>query len=179
MHMSFNLEPAPQWAIDMNNVLLHQIGWRSYRQEIMQYCTQIQLREEGAWQTARTYNLNCKLNGDHLLPLPQPIPKPVLPLIPPAPAAGAPLVLPPAFDPAPIFLQPAHPKFPAIKGAMYNLNAATLTALLAAYNLPPSKFCGRTAGCFCQLYRGQAVIERAPSTLRKIHARSCAFILVR
>ncbi|KAF7328742.1 hypothetical protein MVEN_02502900 [Mycena venus] len=120
--MSFNLEPAPQWAIDMNNVLLYQIDSTEGRRSM---------------QTARTYNLNCKLDGDHLFPLPQPIPKPVLPPIPPAPAAGAPLVLPPALEPAPIFLPPAHPKFPAIKGAVYNLTAATLTALLVAYNLPP------------------------------------------
>ncbi|KAJ7935059.1 hypothetical protein B0H13DRAFT_2305216 [Mycena leptocephala] len=100
--------PAPQWALDLHNVLRHDIFWNNEIMRITEHNTQLTIRQQqvlASWAAARGLNASCDRDFEPLQALPMP-----LALIP-VPVAPAPLPQGPPWS-SPLLLLPPQSHFP-------------------------------------------------------------------
>ncbi|KAJ7665053.1 hypothetical protein DFH06DRAFT_1127428 [Mycena polygramma] len=135
-----DLEPAPQWALDLN----HNSRWHSYLMMIMYHNSTVHLQEHKARTLARNCNATLTHDVQNLVPICLPFPRIDVPTIPTSPAPGAPTNLPPVFNP-PAYgptSTTVHALFPATLGDLRALTpdlrraaVEDLALLFPAYSL--------------------------------------------
>ncbi|KAJ6569610.1 hypothetical protein B0H19DRAFT_1232373 [Mycena capillaripes] len=126
-------EEAPQWALDMENRLIHSRQWKSFATQVVLHNVAIRRKQQNEWAVPRLHNILCA-DGEPLTPLSLPLPILPMPTIPPAPASGTAVDSPPPLPSVDVVIPKAHPLFPANKRALRALSGVDLTTLLAAYN---------------------------------------------